>query len=339
MAKIKFSVIGINHGHIYSQVLTMFRGGAELVSFYAKESDLSAQFSQMFPQAKRVRSKEEILEDDHIQLVVSAAINCERAPLGIEVMQHGKDFMSDKPGFTSLEQLETARRIQAETGRIYSICFSERFESRATVKAGELVASGAIGRVIQTIGLGPHRESLTTRPDWFYRKDLSGGILTDIASHQVDQYLFFTGSKLAQVVTSQVGNYHHPQYPEFEDFGDVVLKSEHATGYLRVDWFTPDGLPTWGDGRLFILGTDGYIEIRKYVDLDGREGGDHLFLVDKHGVKKIDCTQVELAYGPQLVEDIIQRTETAMPQAHCFQASELALIAEAQATKITEINN
>jgi predicted dehydrogenase len=335
MAKIKFSVIGINHGHIYSQVQALLRGGAEFGSFFATEADLAAQFSRTFPQAKRARSKEEILEDDQIQLVASAAINCERAPLGMEVMQHGKDFMSDKPGFTSLEQLVEARRIQAMTGRIYSICFSERFESRATVKAGELVAAGAIGQVIQTVGLGPHRANLSARPDWFFRKAQYGGILTDIASHQVDQFLFFTGSKSAQIVASQVGNFHHPDYPELEDFGDMVLRSECATGYLRVDWFTPDGLPTWGDGRLFILGNEGYIEIRKYVDLDGREGSDHLFLVDHLGVHTIDCTHVELPYGPQLVEDVIQRTETAMPQAQTFLVSELALRAEAQANKIT----
>ena len=331
---IRFSAIGLNHGHIYGQVDALLQAGAEFVSFYAKEPDLVAQFAKSYPQARLVDSTQEILEDASIHLVASAAIPCERAPLGIAVMQHGKDFMSDKPGFTTLTQLAEARQVQAQTGRIYSIYFSERLGNRATVKAGDLVHSGAIGRVVQTVGLGPHRIGNYTRPDWFFRREQYGGILTDIASHQVDQFLFFTGSTQAEVVASQVANYKHPQHPELEDFGDMVLQSDRGTGYIRVDWYTPDGLPTWGDGRLFILGTEGYIELRKYCDVAGRPGGDHLFLVDRKGMHYIDCGDVELPYGRQLIDDVLHRTETAVPQDHCFLASELALKAEAQAQRL-----
>jgi predicted dehydrogenase len=335
MNEIRFSVIGINHNHIYGQVNALLRGGGALVSFYAPEPDLARIFSSAYPQARLARSARQILEDESIHLVVSAGIPNERAPLGISVMRHGKDFMSDKPGFTSLDQLAEARSVQAETGRIYSILFSERFENRATVKAGDLVAAGAIGRVIQTVGLGPHRLNLSQRPEWFFQRARYGGILTDIASHQVDQFLFFTGSTAAEIVTSQVGNFNHQEYLELEDFGDMTLRSRHATGYIRVDWFTPQGLDTWGDGRLFLLGTEGFIEIRKNCDLAGRPGGDHLFLVDRDGTHYIDCSTVDLPYGAQLVSDILNRTETAMPQEHCFLASELALRAQAQARRVS----
>jgi len=336
---IRFSVIGINHNHIYGQVNLLLRAGAEFVAFHAPEPDLAAKFAAAYPQAKPARSAEEILEDDGIQMVVSAGIPCERAPLGIRVMQHGKDYMSDKPGFTSLEQLAEARKVQAETGRIYSICFSERLEVGAAVKAGELAKAGAIGQVVQTVGLGPHRTSLPTRPDWFFVKAKYGGIICDIASHQFDQFLYFTGSTSAEIVASQVGNFKHPQYPELEDFGDVMLRSAHATGYIRVDWYTPDGLPTWGDGRLVILGTEGYIELRKYVDIDGKPGTNHLFLVDQKGIQYVDCSQVELPYGKQLIADVFNRTESAMPQAHCFLASELAVKAEAQAVRLGNLKH
>jgi predicted dehydrogenase len=258
----------------------VIRGGGELLSFFAKESDLASAFSKRYPQAKLVQHENEILDDKSIQLVVSASIPDERAPLGIRVMQHGKDFMVDKPGIVSLDQLKEVRKVQRETKRIYSIMYSERLENRATVRAGELVKSGAIGQVIQTIGLGPHRINLKTRPEWFFHKKRFGGILCDIASHQFDQFLFFTGSTQADIIASQTGNIHYLQYPEFEDFGDVMLKGNGGSGYIRVDWFTPDGLATWGDGRLTILGTDGYIELRKNIDIAGRVGGDHLFLVN-----------------------------------------------------------
>lgn len=332
--KIRFSVIGLNHGHINGQTQAMLRAGAELVSFYAKEPDLAADFTKRFPQAKLARSEKEVLEDKTVQLIVSASIPVDRAPLGIEVMRHGKDFMVDKPGIITLEQLAAVRRVQEQTHRIYSIMYSERFENKATTKAAELVKAGAIGKPIQTVGLGPHRLNLPTRPAWFFERQKYGGIICDIGSHQFDQFLYFTGSTKAEIVASQVGNINHPQYPELEDFGDVMLRGDGGTGYIRNDWFTPDGLPTWGDTRLTVIGTHGYIEVRKNVDIAGKPGANHLILVDQKGVQRIDCENVPLLFGEQLVNDILNRTETAMTQAHCFLATELALKAQKQAQRI-----
>ncbi|MEO6720057.1 MAG: Gfo/Idh/MocA family oxidoreductase [Ferruginibacter sp.] len=332
--RIRFSVIGINHGHIYSQVEAVIRGGGQLISLYAKEADLVADFTKKYPQVKLASSEKEVLADKSVQLILSSGIPVDRAPLGIRVMQHGKDYMSDKPGITSLEQLAEARRVQKQTGRIYSIMYSERFENKATVKAGELVKTGAIGKVIQTIGLGPHRMNAATRPAWFFDHKYFGGIITDIGSHQFDQFLFFTGSDKGDIVSSQTGNVAHPQYPAFEDFGDVMVRGNGGTGYIRVDWFTPDGLKTWGDGRLTILGTEGYMEIRKNIDISGREGGSHLFVVNGKDTQYIDCKDVDLPYGRQLVDDVLNRTETAMTQEHCFLATELALKAQKNAQKL-----
>ena len=332
--RIKFSVIGMNHGHIYSQVGAVQRGGGELVSYYAKEADLMANFKKQFPQAKAAASEKEILDDKSIQLVLSSGIPQDRAPLGIRVMKSGKDYMSDKPGITSLAQLAEVRKVQKATNRIYSIMYSERFENKATVKAGELVKAGAIGKVIQTIGLGPHRMNPEVRPEWFFKMSDYGGIITDIGSHQFDQFLYFTGSTEAHIVASEVGNVGHPQYPDVQDFGDVMVRGNKGMGYVRVDWFTPGGLKSWGDGRLTILGTEGFIEIRKNVDISGAPGGNHLFLVNQKETLTLDTKDVDLPYGRQLVDDVVNRTETAMTQAHCFLTMELALKAQAQAEKI-----
>jgi len=332
--RIRFGVIGSNHSHIYGQVDAVTRGGGELVSMYAKEADLTAELTKRYPTVRTARSEDEVLADRSIALVLSSAIPDERAAIGIRVMRAGKDYMADKPGMTTLAQLAEVRRVQAETKRIYSIMYSERFENRATVKAGELVKTGAIGRVVQTIGLGPHRTNISSRPPWFFERERYGGILCDIASHQVDQFLYFTGSTTATVVASQVGNLNHPKYPGLEDFGDMMLRGDKGTGYVRVDWFTPGGLGTWGDGRLTILGTDGYIEIRKNIDIAGRPGGSHLFLVNQKATRYIDCADVALPYGTQLVDDVVNRTETAMTQAHCFLATEFVLQAQAQAQRV-----
>ncbi len=333
---LRFSAIGLNHDHINMQTNILLEAGAELVSYYAPEPELAAAYAARYPHAPKARSEAEILEDPSIELVISAGVPCERAPLGVRVMQHDKDYMSDKPGITSFEQLEEVRRVQAETGRIFSIDFSERFHVRAAVRAGELIEQGAIGKVLQVTILAPHQARLATRPDWFCEPDAYGGILVDIGSHQFDQVLYFTGSTSAEVVASQVGNLGHPDYPGLEDFGDALVRGSGGLGYVRLDWFTPAGLGTWGDGRLFILGTDGSIEARKYVDIAGRSGGEHLFLVNQARTEYVDCRNVQLKYGRQLIDDIRNRTETAMTQAHCFLTSWLALEAEAKATRLGE---
>lgn len=330
-ASIRFSVIGLNHGHIYGMTSALLEGGGELVAVYAREPDLLEGFTRRFPDVKVARSEEEILDDPTIQLVASASIPVERAPLGIRVMQSGKDYMTDKPGIVTLEQFEKVKKVQQETRRIYSITYSERLLNPASVQAGELVQAGAIGKVVQTIGLGPHRMRPDSRPDWFFDPGKAGGILCDIGSHQCDQFLFYTGSKKAEVAFAQTGNFKTAAYPAYQDFGDMSVRSDHATGYIRIDWFTPDGLATWGDGRTFILGTDGYIEMRKYIDIAGREGGNHLFLVNQTDTKYYNCSQVHMPYGEQLVYDVVNRTETAMTQEHCFLATELALNAQKNA--------
>lgn len=330
---IRFAVIGLNHGHIYSQVNLLLRAGAQMACFFALEDEFAAAFEAAYPGTPRVTSINTVLDDPSIHLVASAAIPDERSALGIAVMQSGKDFFSDKPGFTRWEQLAKARQVQADTGRFYWVYFSERLEVAAAVQAGNLIQQGAIGTVISTIGMGPHLANLSTRPAWFFEKARYGGILNDIASHQFEQFLFFTGSTRAAVLSARAGNLHHPLHPGFEDFGDATVQGDGGAGYLRVDWYTPVGLGTWSDGRLFIQGTDGTIELRKYIDIAGRPGGDHLFLVNDKGITYIDCSSVELPFGRQLIMDVINRTETAIPQSQTFLACELALQAQRQAVK------
>jgi predicted dehydrogenase len=334
-AHVRFAAIGLNHDHIYGQVQTLRSAGGECVAAYAAEPELLAEFSRRFPDVRQARTPDEIFDDPSIELIATAAIPSARPGIAIAAMQSGKDVYCDKPGCTTLGQLEDLRRVQRETGRIYCIGFGEHFGSRATVRAGELVHAGAIGRVVQTTLFGPHRARAASRPAWFFQKEHYGGILTDIGSHQVEQFLFFTGSSRAEVASAHVGNFRYADHPGLEDYGDLTLRGDRGMGSLRCDWYTPDGLPVWGDGRLFVLGTEGYIEVRKNVDLAGREGGEHLFLVDQAGVQYIETVDTELPFGRQLLDDVRERTEIAMPQWRCFLAMQLALEGEERAVHLT----
>lgn len=300
------------------------------------DAAVAAQVQQRYPDVP-VLSEDQVLGRADIDLVITAAVPDRRGPIAVRALGSGKDVVADKPGCTDHDQLAEIRQAVGDSGRFWSVTFSERFEVPAVARAGELVGQGCIGQVVQTLGLGPHRVGShlaggQTRPDWFYDPVRYGGILTDIASHQIDQFLWFTGSSTGEVVASTVANYGNPQTPGLQDFGEVMLRSDSAQGYIRCDWYTPDGLPTWGDGRLFVLGTDGYLELRKYIDIAGRDGGNHLFCADQQGTHHIDCSQVQTTYYADLVRDVRERTCTAAPQEHTFETMRLALQAQERAT-------
>jgi len=340
---IRFGVCGISHDHIHGMIGAIQRGGGELVSYWGAEPDKLAVFAKRYPNAKAARTQDEVLHDSSMQLVLSSHIANERARVGVRAMKAGKDFLADKPGITTLADLALVRKTVAETGRIYAILYSERLEVRAAVHAGEMIRQGAIGKVIQTINIAPHQVIQhpgdngggSQRPAWFWEDVQYGGILCDIGSHQIDQFLFYTGSTQAEVVAAQTANLRHPDHPHFQDFGDMMLKGDKGFGYVRLDWFTPDGLGTWGDGRLFVLGTDGYIELRKYTNVAVSKQGNNLFVVDGKRARFIDCNNGPLPFGPQFVADIVNRTHTAQDQTQCLLAAELSIRAQLAAKRAT----
>ncbi|MBS3967156.1 MAG: Gfo/Idh/MocA family oxidoreductase [Truepera sp.] len=331
-----FAAVALEHGHIYGQCHGLVEAGGELRYVYDPDPAKVERFLGVFPGVKVASSLEAILDDPAIKLIAAAAIPSERGPLGLRVMDAGKDYFTDKAPFTSLEQLAAARLKVQETGRKYLVYYSERLHVECAVFAGDLVKEGVIGRVIQVLGLGPHRLNAPARPGWFFKKAQYGGILCDIGSHQIEQFLYYSGAQDATVSMAAVANYHHPAYPELEDFGEASLVGDNgASGYFRVDWFTPDGLSTWGDGRMIILGTAGYIELRKYVDVGREQTGNHLYLVTQEGEQHLDLNgKVGYPFFGELILDCLHRSEQAMTQEHAFKAAELCLKAQEQAVRL-----
>lgn len=331
-----FSAMALDHGHIYGMCNGLTEAGGLLKSVYDPDPDKIKAFLDAFPEVEVAKSEDEILEDKEVHLIAGAAVPSERGPLGLRVMDSGKDYFTDKTPFTSLDQLKMARKKVQETNKKYMVYYSERLHVESAIFAGQLIEEGAIGRVLQVIGLGPHRLNAPNRPDWFFEKDKYGGILCDIGSHQIEQYLHFAGVKSAEVVRSNIANFNNPKYPELEDFGEAMLVGDNgSSNYFRVDWFTPDGLGIWGDGRTTILGTDGYIELRKYTDIAKENRGDHLFLVDHKGEHYFNLEgKVGFPFFGDLILDVLNRTENAMTQEHAFLAAQLCLEAQDKAIRI-----
>ena len=332
-----FAAAFLDHGHIYGQCNGLIEAGAELRYVYDPDPARVANFCKTYPGVKPVESFERLLEDPSIRLIAAAAIPCDRGPIGCRVMNAGKDYFSDKTPFTTLDQLAQARKTVAETGRKHMVYFSERLHVESAVFAGQLIEEGAVGRVVQVVGFGPHRLSAPSRPAWFFNKAQYGGILCDIGSHQFEQFLHFSGETDATVASATIANTNNPEYPELEDFGEAhLIGNNGATNFIRVDWLTPDASRTWGDGRTFILGTKGYIEIRKYVEVGRGEGGDQLYLVNQEKEEHFSLAgKVGFPFFGELILDCLNRTEKAMTQAHAFKAAELCLLAQEKAVRLS----
>ena len=329
-------VIGLDHGHIYGMSNGLTEAGATIDKVYDSNKEKLDEYCRRYPGAKPAASPEEILDDDRIKMIVSASIPSERCDLGLKAMSRGKDYFTDKPPLINLEQLELAKAAVRKYNRKYAVYYSERRHVEAAVYAEKLLSENAIGRVINIMGWGPHRASVSTRPDWFFYKSRYGGILVDIGCHQIEQILIYAGARDAVVEKSRVANYGHKNTPGFEDFGDMMLTCDNGTtAYSRLDWFTPDGLGAWGDGRTLIIGTDGYIEIRKYLDVANDREGDHIYLVNHEGERHIKAAGlIGFPFFGRLIRDCLDRTHTAFDQEIEFKAIELAVKAELSAEKI-----
>ena len=331
---LNLAVLGIDHGHIFDMLDEMIKEGCNCNHFWTEGSPLTLkEFNKKYPNIKRIENESEILKDDKIDMILISSIPKDRAALSIEALKSGKDVMVDKPGCTTLNQLNDLKHTVKETGKIWSVNFSERFHVAAVAKAEELVAEGKIGKVKQTMGTGPHRQGNYERPDWFYERESYGGIITDIGSHQIHQFLVFTNSDDVKITHALVENTTKKQLPGFQDFGEINLTGNNGHGYIRLDWFTPDALPTWGDGRLFILGDKGFIEIRKYTDLGKSNTGNHLYYANNEEVKHIDCSDVKLPYFGNLINDVLNRTESACSKELTYLTMELAIKAQEIAEK------
>lgn len=332
-----FAAVHLDHGHIGGMCNGLTEAGGTLKWIYDPDPKKVEGLKKKYKTAKVARSLDEVLADKEVHLVAAAAVTNLRGPLGCKVMKAGKDYFTDKAPFTTLEQLKDAQSVVAATKRKFMVYYSERLHVESAMWATDFVAGGGIGKVIQVIGLGPHRLGKESRPAWFFEREKYGGILCDIGSHQFEQYLTYSGATDATIVHSAIGNFDNPDTPELEDFGEASLIGSNGTSnYIRVDWFTPKGLGTWGDGRTFILGTKGYVEMRKYIDVGRAKTGDNVYFVDEKGEHHLELKgKVGCRFFGELILDCLNRTEKAMTQAHAFKAAELCLRAQASAKWIT----
>ena len=321
-----FSVIGLDHGHIYGMVNGLLEAGADLGQVYDPDPDKVSAFLARYPQARAAASADEILASG-AALIASAIRPDRRAALALAALDAGKHVFVDKPGFLLAEDLAALRAACSRTGKKYYIYYAERVHVEGAVCAEELIRGGAVGRVLNVVNLAPHRLNAPTRPDWFWDCAKNGSILIDIGSHQIEQFLTYSGSKTARIVHASMKNFANPAHPGFFDYGECALEGDSgASGFFKVDWFTPDGMGAWGDGRTFVTGTEGCIEVRKYIDVARSQDADHVYFTDREGEHLIEAHgKYGFRYFGDIILDCLHGTDTAIDPDVTFEAMRLAI--------------
>jgi predicted dehydrogenase len=331
----RFAVIGLSHVHALSMTEALL-GLPEVAcdGFAPEDTPVARGFQSVFSDL-RPRPREDLLGDPAIDLVLCADVNGLRGSVLAEALAAGKHVFVDKPPVTTLQDLETVERAAKKNGKLFFVYFGERLDNPLLLKTKQLIGEGRIGRVVNFIGLGPHKLSIEHRPAWMFDPALYGGILNDIASHQVELFTWLTGQQVARF-RSRVGNFGTPQYPTFEDFGDAWFEGDGgATGYVRVDWFTPDALPTWGDIRQMLVGTEGTLEIRSNINVGSADAGPVLLLTTRESAPEVvDPGDIDTAWAPKLVADIQDGVNRLMPHDRTFQALRTVLSMQSQAERI-----
>jgi predicted dehydrogenase len=321
----RFAAIGLDHRHIYDLTAGLLEAGATCIGHDAETTDprVLAGFRKRFPDVPAA-DRERLMEE--ADFVVLAAVPRDRAALAIAAMRLGKDVRVDKPGVTTLAQLDAIETAVRETGRIWSVALG-RLTSPAVQTALTIARSGELGRLVSLTSLAPHRLNRDLRPAWFFDREAYGGIITDIGVHAIDQFLAFAGVSDAAIAAATIGCFG-TEPAGFEDFAEITLRGGGMTGTMRLDWFTPDGLPDWGDGRLFLVGTEGTLELRKNLDIEGRPGGDHMFVANRQQTRHVDAGVAPVTYYRDFLDDLCDRgNRIGLP----FAACRLALRCQMQA--------
>ena len=327
-----FAVVGARHSHILGQAQALADAGACAAMIWEPDDRAYAAFARAFPDVERVHDLDVILCADAIGFVTAAPIAAERAWLGIQCLEAGKDYLVDKPGVLTRFELEAVQHACERTGRRFIVWFHERLSSPATLAALDLVHAGTIGDLVGCTILAPHQLRPSERPDWFWAPEFAGDIIVDLGSHHFDLLLEATGNAPLEVTSAVADCVHFSEHDGFLDLATVTVVGPNFQATIHLDWLSPDTLGTWGAGRIFFRGTRGYLEVRREIDLAGRPGSNHLLWVNESGSHREQWDGRTLRFASDYLADLASGAHTAIDPDRWRQASRLALDASELAT-------
>lgn len=318
-----FAVVGIEHLHLFEIVEALAAAGARCVA-HSGDGPLADMFASWQTDSTPC-AESELLDRTDVDIVVIASVPDHRASLTCRALEAGHHVVSDKPGALSEGDVDDIVDAARRADRRWWVIYSERLGNRAMTEAIRLAVEGELGQVVGIDGWGPHSLFEESRPDWFWDRRRSGGVLIDFGCHQVDQFCSIVdpqGRGTVELIGAARGNVAHPDRPAFDDVAEITLGAPGVRGVHRVDVFSPAGLGTWGDCRLRIVGTDATAEVRANVDVGGQSGGEHLLVVDAASARRVVPPPVT-GWADLALADLADGTDSFMALEHVAQVTRL----------------
>ncbi|MGQ9632259.1 MAG: Gfo/Idh/MocA family protein [bacterium] len=299
----KFGIIGCQHGHIAQFIDEMLAiPGTEFLGIVEDDPWLAESLSRRYD-VPLLERREDLLNLG-VELVGSSARNDLKADLICYCLGRGLHVMVDKPLVITLGDLGRVMSAVEGSRAQLGLMLTERFNP-PIAHLKNLIDRGELGRIVHFTILKPHKIVASTRPPWHFVKSQNGGIIADLAIHDVDLLRWYLGCEVKSFHAYE-SQYTLLDKPAFSDNAEIFLIMENgATAFLRPDWLMPDAYPTWGDGRIFCVGTEGCAEIRTTGDPFAGTPGELIVTTNKSAPRKITPDPV----GRNLAQDFIDRIE------------------------------
>ncbi len=204
-------------------------------------------------------TKEELLNDPEIDIVLIATTNEVHAELSIEAMKCGKHVICEKPVTPTAAELEEIMRAAEKYGKVFTIDQNRRTNYDFLLMR-RTVESGIIGKpyVIESRVEG----SRGMPKGWRTIKSLGGGMLLDWGVHLIDQIMhMYANVKVKSVYCTK----NSIQYPDVDDNFRLVMILENGVE-ARIEVATNNYIthPRW-----YVLGDTGTLQIDNW-DCDGK---------------------------------------------------------------------
>jgi len=141
---------------------------------------------------------QDVLDAPDIQLVVIVTAPSSHADIAVACMQAGKHVFIEKPVALSIEDYDRILDARNQTGRAASIDHIMRFNPLLTTLKS-IIDSGALGN-LRRADIENYAQDETMPADhWFWKPDVSGGILIEHAVHFIDLIHYFQPSEITAI--------------------------------------------------------------------------------------------------------------------------------------------
>jgi len=199
-------------------------------------------------------SREALLNDPRIELVVVATPNDLHKEIVIDALRHGKNVICEKPVTMTTPDLEDMIAVAKESGKLFTVHQNRRWDpDYRTIK--QIAESNTLGHVF-------HLESRVHGSrgipgDWRNQKEHGGGMLLDWGIHMLDQMLQLMGPRRLVRLYAQLTNVTNENC---DDGFRVFCTFEGGTDWL-VEVLTSNfiSLPRW-----YVLGENGSAIVRDW---------------------------------------------------------------------------